>query len=573
MLGTGDLTYQLFGECFLEAGQTGRSAQAAFEKSNAIKRQSGAADLQSGPRGRPATSSRRRRWQSWSRTSKRIARTKGPGPTNCWPTVLADLGQSGSTDRRGWRSCGPTTPTTRRSTYFLAEQYRQAGQIDKAEPLYRKLCEPQANAAADRRYQALIASAARSKRAGNELLSRCWARPWPRPAASTAGRAGKTLLADKAAVRALLAVAERTAGSRAADDSTAAGWPRPCWPWKRKQYAEANEYFELAVKTDAAKGRRADAHLGLGTAGRRANTTTRPRSFSRGIDEHVLPAENPAFHFYLAGALEMAGHTDRRSAEARRAAELQPDSARFQSRIGWILVSRQAKRRGAERSTRSSSSGSTARHDSADTRDVLHDARLVLSNIEVVAGNRMADGRRVARAGAATNIRTTSARSTTWAICGPTEDKHLERALRMIRQAVDAEPKNMAYRDSLGWALYRLGTFPEAVTELQAAAAVEKPDGVVLDHLGDALSADGEAAAADAAWTQGRGDVRQRRRSAKSKQTQDKDRPDAAKAFADQLAGRVTIRYRATESTCRLCSPGRSRRHSTINIHYIPTET
>ena len=62
---------------------------------------------------------------------------------------------------------------------------------------------------------------------------------------------------------------------------------------------------------------------------------------------------------------------------------------------------------------------------------------------------------------------------------------HLERALKMIRTAVAAEPDNAAYRDSLGWVFYRLGRYPEAVAELEKAAAKE-PAAEVLDHLGDA---------------------------------------------------------------------------------------
>jgi Flp pilus assembly protein TadD len=56
----------------------------------------------------------------------------------------------------------------------------------------------------------------------------------------------------------------------------------------------------------------------------------------------------------------------------------------------------------------------------------------------------------------------------------------------MIQAAVDAEPDNMAYRDSLGWVLFRQGKYAEAVAELEKAAADKKPDGAVLDHLGDA---------------------------------------------------------------------------------------
>jgi predicted Zn-dependent protease len=78
--------------------------------------------------------------------------------------------------------------------------------------------------------------------------------------------------------------------------------------------------------------------------------------------------------------------------------------------------------------------------------------------------------------------------------------QHLHRALAMTHQAVAAEPKNRAYRDSLGWAYYQLGRYAEAVRELRLAAADDTADGVVLDHLGDAESRYGRADAASAAW-------------------------------------------------------------------------
>ncbi len=70
----------------------------------------------------------------------------------------------------------------------------------------------------------------------------------------------------------------------------------------------------------------------------------------------------------------------------------------------------------------------------------------------------------------------------------------------MIQRAVAAEPENTAYRDSLGWALFRLGRYAEALTELQVAAAGEKADGVILDHLGDAQAKLNQLPAAVESW-------------------------------------------------------------------------
>ena len=80
------------------------------------------------------------------------------------------------------------------------------------------------------------------------------------------------------------------------------------------------------------------------------------------------------------------------------------------------------------------------------------------------------------------------------------QGKHLERSLTMVQRAVQAEPENRAYRDSLGWALFRLGRYAEALTELQVAAAGEKADGVVLDHVGDALAKLNQLPAAVESW-------------------------------------------------------------------------
>jgi len=67
---------------------------------------------------------------------------------------------------------------------------------------------------------------------------------------------------------------------------------------------------------------------------------------------------------------------------------------------------------------------------------------------------------------------------------------------------VAAEPENYAYRDSLGWALFRLGRNDEAITELRRAAVAKEPDGVVFDHLGDVLEKLGRHDEALKSWRQ-----------------------------------------------------------------------
>jgi len=77
----------------------------------------------------------------------------------------------------------------------------------------------------------------------------------------------------------------------------------------------------------------------------------------------------------------------------------------------------------------------------------------------------------------------------------------MDEALEMIGHAVAVEPDNSAYLDSLGWAYYMLGRYDEAVTELSKAVEGEDdPDGVILDHLADALLKAGRVEEARETW-------------------------------------------------------------------------
>ncbi|MEZ6118184.1 MAG: tetratricopeptide repeat protein [Pirellulaceae bacterium] len=79
-------------------------------------------------------------------------------------------------------------------------------------------------------------------------------------------------------------------------------------------------------------------------------------------------------------------------------------------------------------------------------------------------------------------------------------NQHLQRALHLTQRAVHANPLNGAYRDSLGWVLFRLGMYPEAVNELQTAVEFSDSDPTIYDHLGDALLASGQPDLAVKAW-------------------------------------------------------------------------
>jgi tetratricopeptide (TPR) repeat protein len=76
----------------------------------------------------------------------------------------------------------------------------------------------------------------------------------------------------------------------------------------------------------------------------------------------------------------------------------------------------------------------------------------------------------------------------------------LDEALEMIEKAVAVQPQNGAIVDSLGWVLFQMGQYEDAVVHLENAAALEAVDPIINDHLGDAFWAVGRQIEAQFQW-------------------------------------------------------------------------
>lgn len=192
------------------------------------------------------------------------------------------------------------------------------------------------------------------------------------------------------------------------------------------------------------------------------------------------PENSTGINYYLATAQEMSGKTDMALKTIDNAIREQPDSLLLLNRKGWIFYhSKQLAE--AENLFREL----VKRFDSEQSADdYVKEARFSLSNLcleqkrvdEAIEWLEQVLDDYPEDAGALNDLGYLLA----------DENKHLHRALRMVRIATKKEPENLAYLDSLGWALFRVGRHEEAVVYLEQATKTESPDGVVLDHLGDA---------------------------------------------------------------------------------------
>ncbi|HWN93532.1 MAG TPA: tetratricopeptide repeat protein, partial [Methylomirabilota bacterium] len=78
---------------------------------------------------------------------------------------------------------------------------------------------------------------------------------------------------------------------------------------------------------------------------------------------------------------------------------------------------------------------------------------------------------------------------------------NLSRARELIEKAVQLDPTNAAYLDSLGWVLFKQGHVKEALDPIRKAVELnEEPDATLFDHLGDVYAALKQPEKAQEAW-------------------------------------------------------------------------
>jgi tetratricopeptide (TPR) repeat protein len=67
--------------------------------------------------------------------------------------------------------------------------------------------------------------------------------------------------------------------------------------------------------------------------------------------------------------------------------------------------------------------------------------------------------------------------------------KDLDKAEDLIEKALEQQPDNGYFIDSLGWVFFMRGDFESAVVKLERASGLAADDPVILEHLGDAYAA------------------------------------------------------------------------------------
>lgn len=475
------VTFQLMGEAFLEAGNLERAEQLlrrawkdpdqapmlAFHLAR-VALQAGQLDVA------------QERLDSYFASERLDA---GMAPYELQGEVLE---ANGNRERLGERleSLRQSQPENVFLLYFIAEQLRLAGKLTEAETAYQRVMQVRPLLEAYRSlgelqlergdYRALLAGLgdAALRMDGLESLQDVVAKVAAKPEAVTAivARVGETVVTDDGNLTGGEVVGTALAAAAILDKADRQDLADTL-------YAAVIQQSPTEPEANRLKMAWAVERLIGGEVGKAAEL------FSELAQDDEFPNVG-AVQFYLSAALGLDGQYDAALIAAERAATELPDTIAAQVRPGWVLFlakrwdeARQRYLKVLERY--GDEFGSPA------IREAVRETKSTLSSIDVYLQEpaRAEEWLEQVLDEFPGDIGALNDLGYLWAERGT----HLQRALRMTRQAVEAQPENEAYRDSYGWALYRLKRYEDALEQLRKAAQADPPDGVVLDHLGDAL--------------------------------------------------------------------------------------
>lgn len=485
----GRKTFELFGEAFLEADMPDR-AQAAYEKAEKLVTNK-ALNAYSLARVYAKKKEPAKAIEQLQVYFDEHATSRGRGPYELLAKMLADAGQQAGVIER-LQKIADAEPKNEPVRYVLAEKCLESDKLDQAKDLFVELLKD--SSPAPDAYRGLV-KIYRQKKEPEPLLKALGQAASKTTGLEVVEEEAKTIAKDADLFGKLVDWA-KTAHAKDADSvDYGERLALALLALEAKRYDVANEFFELALKVKRDEPAELLLTWGLGMlVGEQYAEAA--KVFQKGIDAKALASDNPGFHYYLAGALEMADKTNEALEVARAAVRMAPASARMHGRVGWVLY--HAKRyEEALASYQELINRFDSQRQSDETRTALRDARLVMSNICVTQKNlpQAEEWLEQVLDEYPENVSALNDLGYLWADQG----KNLERALDMVQRAVAGDPENGAYRDSLGWAYYRLGKYDQALVELNKALG-DDPDGVILDHLADVYLAQGKLNEARDHW-------------------------------------------------------------------------
>jgi tetratricopeptide (TPR) repeat protein len=491
VLGNAHGTYTLLGECFLQADRFADS-EAMFRKADETKAEPATLAFQLA-RIREKEGKKDEALAQLDSYFKDHGATSGTEPYEMLGKLLDDPAKL-LTRLEGLHKDDPDNVAL---AFAYARALHQGGKDDQAVPVLMKSIEKEVTAEP----AALLVEILHQQKKTSELLTILGKSIGKSASLDALDEAGEKLVADAEMVKALAAEARQRKAQDASKLAPGEALAVALLSIKTKEFDTADEFFALVVekppvsKTAVPK---AETVITWGLELLEAEQNERAaKVFQLALDKKLAKDRTDALRYFLSSALEMQGKTDEALAAIEKTLTGKKPAARMLARKAWILY--HAKRYDeAEKAYQAVLAMWDDDFKTGGVRDAMREARMVLSNIGVHQNRRGEAMEWLEQVldeypediGAMNDL------GYLWAEDG----LHLHRALAMLQKAVAAEPDNLAYRDSLGWVYFQLGKYPEAVKELELAADVKEPDGVILDHMADAYHKSGQLDKARPLW-------------------------------------------------------------------------
>lgn len=359
--------------------------------------------------------------------------------------------------------------------FFLADQYVAADRLEEAEKLYKKTLE----SASELPGYIGLASVYRRQNKPAELLETLG-----KGYAEAGDLKGftaefKAIVADEKLLGAILENGDKLLAEDPPKIDFAAGYALANLAADGKKTEAAEKYYRFILSLRKERAGLVLEELGSHYAEVKKYAEA-AKVYQEAVDDPALAENRPSFLYQLSRVLELGGNTEAALKAITSAQQVIPNDPLLRFQEGWVYYHSHRFDEAIERMEKL-----IADFPQPQARDIVRQAKFSLSNIHVLKGD-LKKGEEILEEYFKNNPNDTSVNNDLGYLYAD-QGKNLDQAEKMIRKALDAEPENGAYLDSMGWVLFKRGKVEEALPFLEKAVKNSNVGGdeTLWDHLGD----------------------------------------------------------------------------------------
>jgi len=482
-------SFERMGQVFLEAKKTDL-ALAAFQK---------AAESAKGPAAGNVSFNLAQVYLQAGQAEKALAelqkyidsqrQSKGRAAYDLLAEILTKLDRSADLIPR-LEAAGGKDPHNSTLQYFLADKFAEANRLDEAEAIYKKTLDSAAE------LQGFVGLAGVYRRQGRpaEVLD-ALARGYSE-AGDLKGMTSeiKAIVSDEKLLNGILEAGAKRLDQQPPTLTFAPGYvlANIAAEAKKTELAERAYRYLLTVRKERANLIYDELGSHLIEVRKYAEAA---KIYREAADDDSVSDARPNFLFMLTYAFELSGETKKALDAIAAAQQIIPNNPLLLSQEAWVYYHSHQYDEAIRRFEKL-----IADFPQPQVRQIIRRAQYSLSNIHVLQGD-VRKGMEILEAIYKENPNDISVNNDLGYLYAD-HGMHLEQAESMIRKALDAEPENAAYLDSMGWVLFKRGKAEEALPYLEKSIKISTGTGdeTLYEHVGDVYDKLQQPAKAEEAW-------------------------------------------------------------------------